>query len=275
MVIQLRIKNPDFDAAFWETVDSLTVTSSRKKEAKCLTKKQVLDKYDEDAEEMLATLPSRRHPSNKKIQQWLDTDEIATISVDRGSAKSTRTSKKLDKDQALGVQDAMDFAMDDETMDDVADGFKSSAVLHHSLADKSALPSHIRRALLAKHKEPGEPDKKNAMATDKRSVNGDNLLATANKKLCRLLGLCNGLKLRLRTAAEDAKKARYPSDQSLLKEVRQSVTCLGSAAEALEKNMVERKATVQMIRKAVELRVKDYQEASRLLALLANLHKGK
>jgi hypothetical protein len=60
-------------------VETHSTINTRKKKAKWLTKKQVIDKFGDEADEMMECIPKRRHPKCKTIWQWMDVDDQASM----------------------------------------------------------------------------------------------------------------------------------------------------------------------------------------------------
>ena len=275
----LRIKHPEFDQAFWEVVETLTTTSSRKKIVAWLSKAQVKEKYGDESGEMMLVLPSRKHPKNPKIMQFADCDDIAIMEVAKGSMKSVKTAQKLDKDQVAGLADSLNLAVDDDLMEDAQNDFQNDSQAPENM-EACMLPTHLKRAL--KNKEPRDPQDPEAEEEpakkmgplDKLSVFGEDEEDVAYTKAKKMGVMMTNIKLKLSQALELGKKARYQPDPRLKKEAQDSLKALAAQITVLEQLLVQKNAKVVKIQALVQRSADVYKEANRVTLSLSALNKN-
>ena len=278
-VSHLRIKHPEFDQSFWEVVETLTTTSSRKKVVVWLSKAQVKEKYGDEADEMMQVLPSRKHPKNARIMQFADCDDIATMEVSKNSSKSVKSTRKLDKEQTAGLSDGLNLMVDDDLLEDAQNNFQNDSQATENM-DVRMLPTHLKRAL--KNKEPLDPDDPEAQEDppkkqgplDKLSVVGDDEEDVAYTKAKEMGVMMTSIKLKLSQTMENSKKARYQPDPRLKKEAQDSLKGLAAQIAALEQLLVQKNAKVAKIQAIVQKSADVYKEASRVTSSLLALNKN-
>lgn len=148
-----RLKDKTFGACFWQSVSSIVQVNSKSKEMRWKTTKQLEDVFGEEAETMKASLPQRRHPKNARVHvhvcqpaitmqlifsncfhsfvcqvcQWLLEDDFSTMSILKQKTNSVSNASKLSQAQAEGLDDAMDFNLDDNAFEGLQHGFSDHA----------------------------------------------------------------------------------------------------------------------------------------------------
>ena len=260
-------------------IDTLTATSSRKKIVAWLSKAQVKEKYGDEADAMMEVLPSRKHPKNPKVQQYADCDDVATMEISKGSTKSVKSSKRLDKDQVAGLTDSLNLTVDDELMEDAQNDFQNDAQAPEKL-DLRLLPTHLKRAL--KNRESQDPDDPEAPEVqpkklgplDKLSVCGEDEEDVAYSKAKKMGVMMANIKLKLSQALEGSKKARYQPDPRLKKEAQDSLKALAAQSTALEQLLVQKNSKLVKIQALVQRSADVYKEATRVTAGLLALNKN-
>jgi hypothetical protein len=278
-VLRAWIKDPQFGTAFWQQLDSLTTLNCRKKKAQWLSKAQVVTKYGDEADEIMKSLPSRKHPKAPKVKQWMDVDDIATLEVQKAKVMQHKGESKLDGNQTKGLLDAMDgLEMDDDALDETFDGFKSSEQDPAKISVNN-LPAHIKRMLKAAETpvdgEPAEKGTKKAAWEDKVSVAAGDDDDVAHTKVKKMASMVVTLKLKIQQELHKSKKARYQPDPKLMKESTNVLGSFTKLAGVLEAMLVQGCAgQISKIKKQLEIAAVEYKEGQRILTSLQGLNKN-
>ncbi len=277
-VLRAWIKDPQFGAAFWQQLDSLTTLNSRKKKALWLSKAQMITKYGDEAEEMMKSLPVRKHPKAPKVKQWMGVDDIATMEVQKAKVLQHKGESKVDSNQTKGLLDAMDgIELDDDALDDAFDGYKSSEQDPSKLSINN-MPAHVKRMLKAAEtpeENPGEKAPKKAAWEDKVSIAGGDDDDVAQAKVKKMVSLVVALKLKIQQELHKSKKARYQPDPKLCKESNNVLVSFTKLAGVLEAMLVQGCAgNINKIKKQLEISAVEYKEGQRILSSLQGLNKN-